>query len=71
MKTLRVNKNKLSELRMKQGHTFKSLSERAGVHYLIISRLESGANTTRPSNAVRIANALKVPFDELFEIVDR
>jgi|GEM_PF-2243255 len=71
MKTLRVNSDKLCELRMKQGETFTSLSKKAGVHYLVISRLESGANTTRPANAVRIAKALGVQFDELFEIVDK
>ncbi|HZK52787.1 MAG TPA: helix-turn-helix transcriptional regulator [Desulfosporosinus sp.] len=70
MKTLRVNKDRLCELRIKQGNTFKSLSEKSGVHYLVISRLESGTNTTRPANAVKIANALGVPFEELFEIID-
>ena len=71
MKILRVKSDKLCELRMKQGETFTSLSKKAGVHYLVISRLESGKNATRPANAVRIAKALGVPFDELFEIVNK
>lgn len=71
MKILKVKSDKLCELRIKQGDTFSSLSKKAGVHYLVISRLESGVNTTRPANAVRIANALGVPFEELFEIVDK
>lgn len=70
MKILRAKPDKLCELRMKQGDTFTSLSKKAGVHYLVISRLESGKNTTRPGNAIRIAKALGVSFDELFEIVD-
>ena len=69
MKTLKVNGKRLGELRIKQGDTFRSLSEKAGVHYSVISRLESGVNTTRPASAVRIAKALGVSFDELFEIV--
>jgi len=71
MKILSVNSDKLCELRMKQGDTFTSLSKKAGVHYLVISRLENGKNITRPANAVRIANALGVPFSELFDIIDK
>lgn len=71
MKILKVNSGRLSELRIKQGDSCRSLSEKAGVHYSVISRLESGVSTTRPANAVHLANALGVPFGELFEIVDK
>lgn len=71
MKALKANGRKICDLRMKQGDTLASLSQKSGVHYLVISRLESGLNSTRPANAVRLAEALGVPFDEIFEIVDR
>lgn len=71
MKILKVDGQKLCELRIKQGHTCRSLSEKAGVHYSIISRLEENATSPRPINAIRIAEALGVSFDDLFEIVDR
>jgi transcriptional regulator with XRE-family HTH domain len=71
MKILKVDSDEIAKLRIKQGDSCRTLSEKAGVHYSVISRLESGASTTRPANAMRIANALGVPFDALFEIVNK
>lgn len=60
----------LKELRRRRGLSQKELAEEIGVHYLQISKYETGSYFPTVGKVIEIAKALQVGVDQLFgEIV--
>ena len=53
--------------RVKCGMSIRELSRRTGVNSGAISKIENGQKIIWPRTARAIADALKLPFEELFE----
>ena len=55
----------LKRFRAERGWTLKQLSERAGLHWVTVARLESGARSPSFRAACDLADALGVSLDAL------
>ena len=58
----------LETIRVKKGYSRYSLSIKAGLSKLAVSRIEKGEVTPTPKSAKKICDALNVEFDEIFSI---
>lgn len=56
---------KLRNLRRRAGYSLKEMAQRAGVSISYLSELEKGKKYPKPDKMLRLAEALKVSFDEL------
>lgn len=65
--TRRIVARNLVQLRRARGFTQEQLAVAAGVRQAQISEIESGKISVRIDSLERIAQALGVPFAELFE----
>lgn len=61
---------RLTQERKRQGLSQAALARRTGIHPAAISQLETGTAHPWPGWKARLARALGVPGDELFERVD-
>ncbi|QDJ97477.1 hypothetical protein PALS1_043 [Staphylococcus phage PALS_1] len=57
----------LQKVRVKKGHTLRSLASEIGVHYSLISYWEYGKKKPRSANLIRLEKALNTPGKELFK----
>jgi transcriptional regulator with XRE-family HTH domain len=57
---------RLSELRKRRGLSQKELAAQIGVHYLQISKYETGVNFPTVGKVLAIAKVLQVTMDQLF-----
>ena len=62
MSTIRI-----TELRIAAGMTKTELARRAGINERTVRNIESGVYEPSLATARKLAGALGVPFDELFE----
>lgn len=67
---LRIDPQALRQLRIRRGHTLKSLADRAGLNLNTIWRLESGTSGIQVTTLAALADALSVPIDELISAED-
>lgn len=58
----------LETIRIKKGYSRHSLSIKAGLSKLAVSRIEKGEVNPTPKNAKKICDALEVEFDKIFTI---
>ena len=58
---------RVRELRNKAGYSQEALADLAGIHRTYLGGIERGERNPSLKNIQRIANALKVPIDELFK----
>ena len=59
--------NKVREERLKSGISQEALAEIAGVHRTYIGMIERAEKNITLKNIEKIAKALKIPIDKLFE----
>lgn len=64
-----VKTDRMTEVRIKQGFSYRQLSQITSVNLASLSKIEKGARSPTPKNAKLISNALGVDFDDIFEIV--
>ena len=65
-----MNDSKLARLRKERGMTQAQLAEKAGIHPLIISKIERGersVNNLRLTSALALADALRVDPRQLID----
>lgn len=67
-KTIRTFGRKVREVREKRNMTMEDLSDRSGITYSQLGRIERGEINTSISHASILAKALKIPLSDLFEI---
>lgn len=60
-------RNRLRELRKRNGLTQVELSRKSGVNRTIIARYETGCMGMSEKNLIRIAGALGVPVDDVMK----
>ena len=58
---------RVRELRNKAGYSQEDLADLASIHRTYLGGIERGERNPSLKNIQRIANALKVPIDELFK----
>ena len=63
--------NLLQGYRLKHELTQKQLSEKCGIHHVVLSAYETGKRKLSPRAAARIANALGEPQDCFFRVVGK
>lgn len=68
---MKLNGKKIALYRMKRGLSLKALSELSGIDSGTINRLEHGKASPRPRTVKSLCEALEVPFEELFTIVEQ
>jgi transcriptional regulator with XRE-family HTH domain len=66
-KGIRINGQRLKELRVEQALTLRALGERSGVGYDSINKLELGRRPAHASTIRRLADALGVEPKELIK----
>ena len=66
-KSIRINGQRLKELRVEQALTLRALGERSGVGYDSINKLELGRRPAHASTIRRLADALGVEPKELIK----
>ena len=69
MRKIIINIDKFTEFRIKKGYTISSLSKLVKISKSGLRKIELSENSPSPTTAKSIADALEVPFDELFKIV--
>jgi XRE family transcriptional regulator, regulator of sulfur utilization len=63
---IRINGERLRELRLERGHTLRELSDHTGISVPFLSNLELGQRqTTTLASAARLAAALGVATEEV------
>lgn len=70
MLKIKVKEKALSETRIKQGHTVKSLAQKCGLTNIGLHGIENGEHGVSPSTAQKICGALDKEFDDLFELAE-
>jgi transcriptional regulator with XRE-family HTH domain len=66
-KSIRINGQRLKELRVKQALTLRALGERSGIGYDTINKLELGRRPAHASTIRKLAEALGVEPRELMK----
>ena len=66
-KSIRINGQRLKELRVEQALTLRALGERSGVGYDSINKLELGRRPAHASTIRKLADALGVEPKELIK----
>ncbi|AHJ88641.1 hypothetical protein GBK2_43 [Geobacillus phage GBK2] len=64
-------KENFREIRIKKGFTTASLGRAVGLTKQAIGQIERRENGVSPENCLKIAEALGVDFDDVFELVER
>jgi transcriptional regulator with XRE-family HTH domain len=62
-----VTLSRLRFIRQRRALTQQQLAERAGINRVTVARLESGADSPKPTTVRKLADALRVGPDELME----
>lgn len=70
MVKIKADSLRLINLRVREGLSITEFSKKVGVSQPTISRIESGKFSLSPFLANKIAVTLKVPFDDIFSIVE-
>jgi len=66
-KSIRINGQRLKELRVEQALTLRALGERSGIGYDSINKLELGRRPAHASTIRKLADALGVEPNELMK----
>jgi transcriptional regulator with XRE-family HTH domain len=66
-KSIRINGQRLRELRVEQALTLRALGERSGIGYDTINKLELGRRPAHASTIRKLADALDVEPRELMK----
>jgi transcriptional regulator with XRE-family HTH domain len=66
-KSIRINGQRLKELRVEQALTLRALGERSGIGYDSINKLELGRRPAHASTIRKLADALGVEPKELMK----
>lgn len=66
---IRVNGDKIAEVRIRAGLTQSALAERVGVNRSYINRIESGYRSGTPATLLAIADALGCTLDDITDRV--
>ena len=66
-KSIRINGQRLKELRVEQALTLRALGERSGIGYDTINKLELGRRPAHASTIRKLAEALSVEPRELMK----
>jgi transcriptional regulator with XRE-family HTH domain len=66
-KSIRINGQRLKELRVEQALTLRALGERSGIGYDTINKLELGRRPAHASTIRKLAEALGVEPKELMK----
>lgn len=61
---------RITAARLLAGYSLAAMGEKSGVSASTIFKLEQKAKKVRPSTAKSIADAIGVPVEDLFEIVE-
>lgn len=64
---LKMDRNNLREWRLRKGVTLKQLSQKTGLRYSYLVRLEKGLSKGTPNTWIRLARELQIPIDNLFK----
>jgi transcriptional regulator with XRE-family HTH domain len=67
MKMLRLRIKKIREFK---GITCQYIADRAGISKVEVNRIERGLRDPKAQVLFRISQALEVPFEEIYEIID-
>lgn len=61
-----MDRNNLREWRLKKGVTLKQLSQKTGLRYSYLVRLEKGLSKGTPNTWIKLARELQIPIDDMF-----
>ena len=70
MVKIKTNCSKLSEIRIRKGMLGTDLAKKVGVTRQAIYGIEKGATNPSAGLAKKITEALDVPFDNIFSLVE-
>lgn len=70
MTSIKTNCSRLAEMRIRQGLTCSDLAAKIGVTRSCVATIERGTAKPGPATAKKIVEALNVPYDCIFSIVE-
>lgn len=60
----------IRDARIKNGLSARALATRAGIHFSTAALLEKDGHNVAPATAKAVSDALGIPFESLFTIVE-
>jgi transcriptional regulator with XRE-family HTH domain len=61
---------RIKEIRKSKGLTCQYIADRAGISKVEVNRIERGLRDPKTQVLFRISQALDVPFEEIYEVID-
>lgn len=67
---MKIFRLRVKEIREFKGFTCQYIADRAGISKVEVNRIERGLRDPKSQVLFRISQALEVPYEEIYEIID-